>query len=310
MIRSRRASASASSRARARLTLPAATAAAFPTSASSGARPDRRRCRSRDVLDRERTQRQQTTAGAHRRQYRGGRIGDQQQQAAPRRLLENLEQGIGAVGVQFIDGVDDRDPPAALPGGRSEERDRSAHVVDLDVLAQLAGFFVDRALENQQIALCLGGDAPGDWMLGVKLERGRGAHRRRARIRMGEDKACHPIGKRRLADAGSAADQPGMRQAPAAIGREQRLLRLGVTVEHGGFARVRRCGIPVRPAAGPRVNVGLVDAHVAMLSNAIGAVAGSSRSWTTFQMRSATAGRGSVASINTQRCGSPSAIAR
>ena len=43
---------------------------------------------------------------------------------------------------------------------------------------------------------------------------------------MGEDETRHAIGERRLADAGGAADQPGMREAPAAIGFEQRLLRL------------------------------------------------------------------------------------
>ena len=93
----------------------------------------------------------------------------QQQQGAARRLLQNLEQCIGAGGVQFIDRVDDGDAPAALPGGRSEERHRPAHVIDLDVLAQLAGFFVDRALQHQEVALRLRGDAPRHRMLGVDV---------------------------------------------------------------------------------------------------------------------------------------------
>ena len=116
---------------------------------------------------------------------------------------------------------------------------------------------------------------------------------------MRENEARHPIGERRLADAGGTAEQPGMRKAPAAIGVEQRLLRVAVAMESGGFTRVRRLGL-----------LGVVIAHEATLSSATGAVAGSKRSCTTFQIRSATAGLGSVASINTQRSGSLSAITR
>ena len=116
---------------------------------------------------------------------------------------------------------------------------------------------------------------------------------------MREHETRHPVGERRLADTGRAAKQPGMRKAPAAIGVEQRLLSVSVAIESGGFTRVRRLDL-----------LGFVVAHEAMLSSAIGAVAGSKRSCTTFQMRSATAGLGSVASINTQRIGSLNAITR
>ncbi len=87
-------------------------------------------------------------------------MADEQQQGAARRLLEHLEQRVGAGGIQLIDRVDDRDAPAALPGGRAEERHRAAHVIDLDVLAQIAGLFIDRALQHQEVALRLRGDAP------------------------------------------------------------------------------------------------------------------------------------------------------
>ena len=106
---------------------------------------------------------------------------------------------------------------------------------------------------------------------------------------MGEHEARHAIGKRRLADAGGAADQPGMGQPTAAIGLEQDALGLAVAVENAGLARQRRAAF------------GSVVAHDAAPASSTGAVAGSSRSFTVFQMRSATAGLGSVASITTQR---------
>src|SRR5215510_3163214 len=56
----------------------------------------------------------------------------------------------------------------------------------------------------------------------------------------------HPIRQRRLADAARAADQPGVRNATAAIGFEQRLLGLAMAEQHGGLAWMRRLGIVAR----------------------------------------------------------------
>ena len=195
--------------------------------------------RARHVGGGERPQRQQPAAGADGRQHARGRMAHQQQHGAPGRLFQDLEQRVRARWVELVDRIDDGDPPAALPGGRAEERDRPAHVVDLDVLAQLAGFFVDRALQHQQIALRLRRDAPRHRMIGVDVQRFRGLHRRRARIGMGEHEARHAVGERRLADAGRTRDQPGMREASAAIGVEQRAApprrgRRGPSVSRGG----------------------------------------------------------------------------
>ena len=223
-MRSRKASASPSSSASARPTLPSAIAAAALTLGSSGLRADGGGRGARDVVVRERPQRQQPATRADRRQHARGRMTDEQQQGAARRLLEHLEQRVGAGGIQLIDRVDDRDAPAALPGGRAEKRHRAAHVIDLDVLAQIAGLFIDRALQHQEVALRLRGDAPRHRMRGVDVERRCIAHGRRLRIGIGQDETRHAIGQRRLADAGRTADQPGMRKAAAAIGVEQRLL--------------------------------------------------------------------------------------
>src|SRR5262245_18305827 len=115
---------------------------------------------------------------------------------------------------------------------------------------------------------------------------------------MGEHETRHPVGQRRLADAGRSADQPGVGDAAAAIGLEQGVLGLRVAEQDGGFARMRRLEVVIV------FRVDLAGAHEATSSIASGAVPGSSRSLTTFQIFSATAARSAVASISTQRSGS------
>src|SRR5262249_8493249 len=119
--------------------------------------------------------------------------------------------------------------------------------------------------------------------------------RRRARIGMGEDEARHAIGERRLADTGRPPDQPRVGETRAPIGSEQRALRFGVAVENGGLAWGRRFD-----AVGFVVGV----AHDAAPAGRLDTRAKSRRSVPVFQMRSAPAGFGSVASIATQRPGS------
>src|SRR5262249_10807778 len=189
----------------------------------------------------------------------------------------------------------------ALPGRRAEERDRPADVVDADVLVELVGFLVDRALQHEEVALGLDRDAPGNRVIGVDVERFRRLNRRHARIGMGEDEARHAIGERRLADAGRPADQPGVRETRAPIGREQRALRLRMAVEDGGLAWERRVGAP-------GLLVGVVPNAAPPGTPRTRAPTG--RSVMVFQMRSATMGFGSVASIATQRPGSAVAIWR
>ena len=113
-----------------------------------------------------------------------------------------------------------RQPPS--PAVEPKNGTAAAHVVDADHGVELAGLLVDDALEHQQIALRLRGDAARDRMVGVDRERGRLLHLRRGRIGMRQHEARETIGQRRLADAGRAADQPGMRNAPALVACEQR----------------------------------------------------------------------------------------
>ena len=171
-------------------------------------------------------------------------MADQQQHSAPRRLFQNFEQRVGAFAVEFVDRIHDRNPPSSLPGGRTEERYRPANVIDLDVLAQLVGLLVDRALQHQKVAVRLCRDAPGDRMIGIDVKRRRRLHRRRAWIGMGEDEARHAVGERRLADAGRPRDQPRVVEAPTPIGFEQRALGLGVAMKNGGLAWCPRLDAP------------------------------------------------------------------
>src|SRR5262249_18330970 len=108
------------------------------------------------------------------------------------------------------------------------------------------------------------------------------------------------IGERRLADAGRTSDQPGVGETRTPICREQRTLCLGVAAEDGGLARGRRFDA-----------IGFLGvAHDAAPAGRLNAWAESRRSVTVFQMRSATAGFGSVASMATQRPGSAAATWR
>jgi len=164
-------------------------------------------------------------------------VADQQQQRALRRFLENLEQRIGAFALQIVDRVDNGDAPAALARGRAEERHRAAHVVDANYGVKLAGLLVDRAFEHEKIALCLRGDAAGDRVVGIDRERCCLLHHGRLRIRMSQHEPRQAVSQGRLADAGRPADQPGMRDAPALITVEQRLLGLGMGEQRQRCAR-------------------------------------------------------------------------
>jgi hypothetical protein len=109
--------------------------------------PGRAGRRARHIAGIERAQQQPPAARANGRQHTARRVTDQQQQGFFRGLLKHLQQCIGAGAVELIDGIDNGDAPAALTRGRAEETDRLAHVLDRDVLAQIA-FVVERAFKH------------------------------------------------------------------------------------------------------------------------------------------------------------------
>ena len=121
-------------------------------------------------------------------------MAEQEQQGAGGRLLEDFQERVGAEAIELIHAVDDADAPAALAGGRSEERDGSPHVGDGDFGAQLA-VVADRALECEQIGVRLRRDAARDRMLGRDRERLRRLHVGRRGIGVREHEPRHAIGK-------------------------------------------------------------------------------------------------------------------
>ena len=72
------------------------------------------------------------------------------------------------------------------------------------------------------------------------------------RVGMGEHETRHPIGERRLADAGRSAEEPRVGDATAAVLVKQRLLDLGMTVKRERLARMRDLGILASPWPGSR----------------------------------------------------------
>src|SRR5437763_1021986 len=113
---------------------------------------------------------------------------------------------------------------------------------------------------------------------------------------MREHESRHPISQRCLADALRAADQPGMRNAPAAIGIEQRCLRRTMSEQFGGLARV-----PDRDLI-----FGLASAHADVADVAVA----NRRSRSAVHTWAATTSGLVLASISTQRLGSSVAIWR
>ena len=108
------------------------------------------------LVDRQWTQHQPPAARADGRQQPRRRVAHQQQQRVLRRLLQYLQQRVGALRVlQLVGGVDNAHPPAALAGGRAEERHRLADVLDPDHGEELAGLLVDR-----RVRAPAGRDAP------------------------------------------------------------------------------------------------------------------------------------------------------
>src|SRR5271165_6264660 len=115
---------------------------------------------------------------------------------------------------------------------------------------------------------------------------------------MGQHVARHAVGKRGFADALRAAKQPGMGNASAAIGVEQRRFRLALPEQHGRFARVRHRDFGFSLA---RAHAGLGTLLLALTRK---------RSRKAVQTSPATVSTSALASMTTQRSGSAFAISR
>src|SRR5215216_7819258 len=97
-------------------------------------------------------------------------MADEQEQRLLRWLFEDLEQRIGGVRIELVDGVDDADPPAVHRRGRTEERNRLPRLVDGDDGPQHAAI-VEAAFQRQQSAMRAGGDLARDRLIRIERER-------------------------------------------------------------------------------------------------------------------------------------------
>ena len=272
---------------------------AAPTSASSAEEFHRRGERRADLGWRQRPQRDDAATRTQRRRYGRQAVADQQQEGAPWRLFQHLEQRIGAETIELIHRIDDGDPPSPLPGGRAEKRNRAVDVLDSDLLAHDA-LVVRRALKNEEVGMRPRRNASRDRMRGIDGKRRRCLHLRRRRIGMRQGETGEPISERRLADAFRPDEQKGVRNPSAAIRGKERGLGERVAGQPVGHARMRCLG---RLARG--------RAHEArFFSKTKGAMAGSRREFTVAQMRLATSSLVALASTITQRSGSDAASVR
>ncbi len=211
------------------------------------------------------------------------------------RLLENLQKRVSRVWIELVDGVDDADAPAFGCRGRAKERDRLARLVHRDHGAHHAAI-IGGSLQRQQAAMRAGRHLPRNGVVRIDRKVFGVLHGGCQRLGMGEHEARHAIGQRCLADPLRPADQPGMWNAPAAIGRKQRGLGLTMAEQPGCLARMRNGGFAL----------GLTRAHAEMTDAGVG----SRRSRNAVQTRPATVSGSELASISTQRAGSSAAILR
>ena len=139
--------------------------------------------------------------------------------------------------------------------------------------------------------------------LRIDIQGFRAHHVRRGGVGMGRQEAREPPGNGCLADAGAAAENPGVRKAPGPVGIEQQAFRSRVAEQRGLFARMQCAGMPV--AVGRRFGVFRSWSH-----QATAAGRSENRDATSRQMRSAIAGTGKKPSTTRKRAGSALAIAR
>src|SRR5262249_9727552 len=135
---------------------------------------------------------------------------DEKNERSLRWLLQHFQQCICPFTLKIVDRINNGDAPSPLTRGRAEKRYCAANVVNPNDRIKLVRLLMEGPLEHQQIALCLGGDAARDGMIGIHRKRCSVLDSRRLRVGVGQHKACHAIRQGGLADTWRTADQPCM----------------------------------------------------------------------------------------------------
>ena len=219
-----------------------------------------------------------------------------------RRLLDHLQERVGAVGVQVLGAVDEADAPAAEGRRHLEHLQRVAHVVDADLAEELLLVRLPHAPDEGEIRMRQRREMTRGGALRVDREVARGPHGRRAADRDGRTGSgrtatraspCRPPPDRRSARRGRAAPRDRRRASPprrpcgrSAAGRDADAARRGRRrFRADRRPRAASCGRPAAPA-------------------------GSSRASTIAQMAASTSSSDFSASITAQRAGSAAAMSR
>ena len=177
-----------------------------------------------DDLVGERLQGKPAAARADGRQQAARGMRHHEQHGVGRRLLEDLQHGIGAVAVHLVGRIDDGDPPFAHRRRHVHEGAELTHVVDGDLGAHAAGVGIERAPEMKQVGMRARIDQRSSGRVGRHIETVRFAEQASLGL-AAQQEAREAPGKRCLADAARSRQQPGMVQAAALLGGEHGLFR-------------------------------------------------------------------------------------
>ena len=179
-------------------------------------------------------------------------MGDHEKQAQRRRLLDQLEQRIGAVSVQVLGAVEDADAVAPCPRGPLEHARSPPHLVDPDLAEKLAGLVVPFPPQNRDVAIAAR-RRPGRTSDASRAPTGRARCERLSLAGSGLARTNRAKRHARVAlpIPSRPADQPGVRQpAPAECvehfglgrhdGRPAARFRAGACVRAADRSRPRR----------------------------------------------------------------------
>src|SRR5476651_839421 len=152
------------------------------------------------------------------------RMRHDQQHRLGRRLLEDLQHGVGAAAIHLVGGVDNRHAPLAHRRRHVHELAQPAHIVDRDLRAHAAGVRVERAAEMIEVGMRARIDQGPARRFAHDVERVGVARKEPARL-AGEQEARELPRERRLADAARSRQQPGVMQPADLLGQQHRLFR-------------------------------------------------------------------------------------
>src|SRR5690242_6259367 len=136
-------------------------------------------------------------------------MADEEEKRVRRRLLEHLQERIGARRLELVHRVDNDDTPRRQSSRQPEELAQLANLMDADAPREVAGLLVHQPLEMAHVRVSPGVHQPDDGVLVVGLQSRQLEWRAR---RLGEDAPSSCVRKTCLAHALGTGQQPGMVQ--------------------------------------------------------------------------------------------------